>query len=102
MAGGTFTGGTIKNSIDGDNHVINTDFQSLKTIELNNNTVTYYAPEDMSIDSIDDPSTIAPTIAVNATAYTLGDPISALDKIEVTSTGTGVINLHQTYTKHIS
>lgn len=70
----------------------------LHTIELIDELTTdYYAPFDMSIDSVTDlvnsPTT---TIQVNAAAYTLGNSISAGDKITVTVDVAAVVQFNVT------
>jgi hypothetical protein len=60
-------------------------------------TITFYAPFDMSIDTVtaivNAPTT---TIQVNGSAYTLADPINIGDEIEVTVDIAGVVNLTTT------
>jgi hypothetical protein len=68
------------------------------TVELMSTlTITFYAPFDMSIDTItaivNAPTT---TIQVNESAYTLTFPINVGDEIEVTVDLAGVVNLTTT------
>jgi len=61
-------------------------------------TVDFYAPFDMSIDTttiITSPTTTV-TIELNSSAYTLGSSISAGDKITVTSVAACLVRLDTT------
>lgn len=45
----------------------------------------YVAPEAFKINSIDNPDSITYTLTVNTVAYTLGDPISLYDDVQISS-----------------
>jgi hypothetical protein len=57
---------------------------------------TIILPYDFSIDTVDDPGPITYTITVNASPYTLGVTINALDVVVVTPGAIGWLNLNCT------